>query len=186
MSLKMTNLKLGQNLPVNQCITLTFWSALHAALTIAGLTSLSRRSSRDVTASCNMNLKAFSSRWLSWPISNRLASRKPRSAWLHSDRICNTEYFHDYVIKWKHFPRYWPFVRGIHRSPVNSPHKGQWLGALIFSLICALNKGFSKQSWVWWFEMQSPSLWCHFNVKKVQQLPHWHIEDLTIFRYIIF
>ena len=32
---------------------------------------------------------------------------------------------HDDVIKWKHFPRYWPFVRGIHRSPVNSPHKGQ-------------------------------------------------------------
>ena len=22
---------------------------------------------------------------------------------------------HDDVIKWKHFPRYWPFVRGIHR-----------------------------------------------------------------------
>ena len=43
---------------------------------------------------------------------------------------------HD-VIKWKHFPRYWPFVRGIHRSPVNSPHKGQWRGALMFSLICA-------------------------------------------------
>ena len=44
---------------------------------------------------------------------------------------------HDDVIKWKHFPRYWPFVRGIHRSPVNSPHKGQWRGALMFSLICA-------------------------------------------------
>ena len=43
---------------------------------------------------------------------------------------------HDYVIKWKHFPRYWPFVRGIHRSRVNSPHKGQWRGALMFSLIC--------------------------------------------------
>ena len=37
--------------------------------------------------------------------------------------------------KWKHFPRNWPFVRGIHRSPVNSPHKGQWRGALMFSLI---------------------------------------------------
>ena len=36
------------------------------------------------------------------------------------------------VIKWKHFPCYWPFVRGIHRSPVNSPHKGQWRGALMF------------------------------------------------------
>ena len=45
-------------------------------------------------------------------------------------------HFHDDVIKWKHFPRYWPFVRGIHRSPVNSPHKGQWHGALMFSLIC--------------------------------------------------
>ena len=34
----------------------------------------------------------------------------------------------DDVIKWKHFPRYWPFVREIHQSPVYSPHKGQWRG----------------------------------------------------------
>ena len=45
--------------------------------------------------------------------------------------------FHDDVTKWKHFPRNWPFVWGIHRSPVNSSHKGQWRGALMFSLICA-------------------------------------------------
>ena len=43
---------------------------------------------------------------------------------------------HGDVIKWTHFPRYWSFVRGIHRSPVNSPHKGQWRGALMLSLIC--------------------------------------------------
>ena len=46
---------------------------------------------------------------------------------------------------WRHqmetFPRYWPFVRGIHRSPVNSPHKGQWRRALMFSLICILTNG---------------------------------------------
>ena len=47
------------------------------------------------------------------------------------------ETFHDDVIKWKHFPRHRPFVRGIHQSPVNSPHKGQWRGTLMFSLICA-------------------------------------------------
>ena len=47
------------------------------------------------------------------------------------------KHFHEDVIKWKHFPRYWPFVLGIHRSPVNSPRKGQWRGALMFSLICA-------------------------------------------------
>ena len=43
---------------------------------------------------------------------------------------------HDDVIKWKHFLRYWPMVRGIHRSPVEVPHKGQSRGALMFSLIC--------------------------------------------------
>ena len=49
--------------------------------------------------------------------------------------------WHDDVIKWKHFPRYWPSVRGIHRSPVNSPHKGQWRGALVFTLIYAWTNG---------------------------------------------
>ena len=48
---------------------------------------------------------------------------------------------HDDVIKWKHFPRYWPFVREINRSPVNSPHKGQWRGAFVFSLISAWLSG---------------------------------------------
>ena len=52
---------------------------------------------------------------------------------------------HDDVIKWKHFPHYWPFVQGIHRSPdrspVNFPHKGQWRGPLMFSLVCVWIKG---------------------------------------------
>ena len=49
---------------------------------------------------------------------------------------------------WRHqmetFPRYWPFVRGIHWSLVNSPHKGQWHGALGCSLICARTNGWAK------------------------------------------
>ena len=51
--------------------------------------------------------------------------------------VTNPLVSHDDVIKWKHFPRYWPFVWGIHRSPVNSPHKGKWRGALMCSLISA-------------------------------------------------
>ena len=43
---------------------------------------------------------------------------------------------HDDIIKWKRFPPYWPFVRGIHWSPMNCPHERQWCGALKFSLIC--------------------------------------------------
>ena len=42
---------------------------------------------------------------------------------------------HDDVIKWKHFPRNWPLVRGIPQSPVNSLHKGQWCGALMFFFV---------------------------------------------------
>ena len=41
--------------------------------------------------------------------------------------------FHCDIIKWQYFPRYWPFVCGIHQSPVNSHHKGQWCGAVMFS-----------------------------------------------------
>ena len=52
--------------------------------------------------------------------------------WKHWHR----DKMHDDVIKWKHFPRYWPYVWGIHCSLVNSPHKGHWRGALMFSLIC--------------------------------------------------
>ena len=58
---------------------------------------------------------------------------------------------HDDVIKWKHFPRYRPLVRGIHRSPVNSPHKVQGRGTLMFSLTCA-----STNSWV---TMGTPVIW---------------------------
>ena len=51
---------------------------------------------------------------------------------------------HDDAIKYKHFPRYWPFVQGVYRSPVYSPHKGQWRGALMFSLIFARIKGWAN------------------------------------------
>ena len=57
---------------------------------------------------------------------------------------------HDDVIKWKHFPRYWPFVRPVTRS-----------FHVFFDL--RLNKPLSKQSWGWWFETLSRPLWRHCN-----------------------
>ena len=39
---------------------------------------------------------------------------------------------HDEVIKWKHFPRYWPFLRAIYRS------------TFMFSLICAWTNGWAN------------------------------------------
>ena len=46
---------------------------------------------------------------------------------------------------WRHqmetFSALLAFVWGIHRWPVNSPHKGKWRGVLMFSLICAWING---------------------------------------------
>ena len=82
------------------------------------------------------------------------------------DMWLNGKYLgHDDVIKWKHFPRYWPFVRRIHRSPVNSPHKGQWRRAFDVFLDPHPNKRLSKQWGGWWFETPSCPLWRHRNVK---------------------
>ena len=61
---------------------------------------------------------------------------------------------HDDVVKWKHFPGYCPFGRGIHRSLVNSPHKGQW--TFMFSLICAWTEGWAN-NWI------AGLLWRHCN-----------------------
>ena len=52
--------------------------------------------------------------------------------------------WHDDVSKWKHFPRYGPFMRGIHQPPVDSFHKDRWCGALVFSLICVWTKSWTR------------------------------------------
>ena len=47
---------------------------------------------------------------------------------------------HIFITWWRHqmeiFSALLTLCEGIHWSPVDSPHKGQWLGALMFSLIC--------------------------------------------------
>ena len=78
---------------------------------------------------------------------------------------------HDGVIKWKHFPRYWPFVRGIHRSrPVTRSFD------VLFDL--RLDKRWGKQLWGWWFETQSCPLWRHYN--KEPEMGKWHPYHDTI------
>ena len=64
----------------------------------------------------------------------------------------------------EHFPRYWPIVRGIHRSPVNSPHKSQWRRALMFSLICAWTNRWVNHREACDFGTPWRGLWRHCNV----------------------
>ena len=68
---------------------------------------------------------------------------------------------HDDVIKWKHFPRYWLFVRGIHRS--------RWIPHTqrpVMRSFGVFFKRLSKQPRGWWFETPSLSLWRQCNVKR--------------------
>ena len=86
---------------------------------------------------------------------------------------------HDYVIICKHFSRYWPFVWGIHRSPVNSPHKGQRRGALMFSLICAWING-------WINNREAGDLRCHRDHYDVIVM-NWPIcSSVSLVLYITF
>ena len=77
---------------------------------------------------------------------------------------------HDEVVKWKNIPRYWPFERGIHRSPVNFPHKSQWRRALTFSLICAGTNG-------WVNNRGAGDLRHHRAYQKVIVMSHFEIFD---------
>ena len=76
---------------------------------------------------------------------------------------------------WRHemeiFPRNWQFVQGIHRFSMKSPHKGQWRGALMFSLICARINHWVNNHEACWFETLSLSLWRHCNVFHVEVTP---------------
>ena len=78
--------------------------------------------------------------------SSKSCAPKRHVLWWHHQMI----HTYDDIIKCKHFSRYWPFVRVMHWSPVNSPHDDQWHGALKFSLICAWrNRSASNAPVIW-------------------------------------
>ena len=71
------------------------------------------------------------------------------------------------------------FVRGIHRGPVQRPVTRSFDVFFDLRLNLRLNKRFNKQSWCWWFETSSCSLWRHCNdyknifVKNPHGCPLW-------------
>ena len=86
---------------------------------------------------------------------------------------------HDGVIKWKHFPRYWPFMRGIHRSLVNSLHKGQERGTLMFSLICTQING-------WVNNREAGDLRCHRTNYDVIVMKWCYIDTYSLYKTLYF
>ena len=74
----------------------------------------------------------------------------------------------DFIIKVWH-ERYWPFVRGIHRWQVDSPHKGSVTWALMLSLM-VVQKLMNKQ------------YGCHIESPGRQFCCHWWHSRLSVWQ----
>ena len=78
---------------------------------------------------------------------------------------------------WRHqmetFSALLVFVRGLHRSPVDSTHKGQWRGALMFSWVWPEQTVEQTLETLWWLETPSRSLWRHCNDSQAS-CAKWH------------
>ena len=77
--------------------------------------------------------------------------RNDVSHWLGAQRRIGPEY--DKVMTWKHFMHYWPFVKGIHRWQVVSPHQGAVIQRFGVFFVASLNNLLNKKSTSQWFEM---------------------------------
>ena len=79
---------------------------------------------------------------------------------------------YDDVIDWKHFPRCWPFLRGIRRSPVDSSHKWSATRSFVFFDL-RLDKRPGRKSKRRWSETPLCLLWRHFDER-----PRDHITKI--------
>ena len=104
---------------------------------------------------------------------------RPRTTLLHRVHNCSPLKQQTW---WRHqmetFSALLAFCAGIRRSPVNSPHKGQWRGALMFSLICARING-----WVNNHETGDLRRHRHHNdvtVMRTLQFNHWSLGHMVV------
>ena len=146
------NITVASNITVTQNIRMKKVLSLFPAPTMGMMTYMIRKKIACWDEFCELPVFVFTTLGIAWEkytVGFSLTERK--TVYLST--------IYDDVLKWEHFPRYWPFVWGFPRSLVNSPHKGQRRGALIFSLICSwINAGVSI---VRWFETPSRSSWRH-------------------------
>ena len=95
---------------------------------------------------------------------------------------CGTFEGHDNVIKWKHFPHYWPFVQelsGQRGIPLTKASDAE----LLYFFYLRLNKRLSKHSWRRWFETTLRSLWRHFNAYASWYLMKYCLLLMLVMRF---
>ena len=114
-------------------------------------------------ANCNCNCKCSVSKclyWLRHGCSESISVNVPFGHWLRhgcSDSIsvnAPLRMAQVFISGWRHdmemFSHYWPFVRGIHQSLVDSPHKGLVMWSFDVFFLVSLNKLLTYQSNCQW------------------------------------
>ena len=142
--------------------TMWFWTMSHnVGLVVARYYKISSNKSFPIIRLNTFILSIVISRPLIWP--QPLMPCWYCDCFYHGLDYDLATKIHDDAINWKHFPRYWPFVTGIHRSPVDSPHKGQWRRAVMFSLIYVWTNGCANNRDAGDLRRPSCPLWRHCN-----------------------
>ena len=110
------------------------------------------------------------SHWLDayteWSLDGEVNTEKHRRNRENIIRIDSVGSYMMVVMKWRWFPHYWPFVRGIQLWPVDSHHKGSVMWSLMFSLVLV---------WTSWNTM----MWLHCN-----KVTNWLTDWLTDFNWL--
>ena len=111
---------------------------------------------------------------LLWKVHSSVEMTKPKLKQMFSYAPVQLTKLHDDVIKWKKFPRYWPFVRWIHWSLVNSLPKasviGQWEMLSISIMPSPSVMGLSLPPQPWQFTCSMWLQWFPLPVEMIQ----WH------------
>ena len=93
------------------------------------------------------------------------------------------DYRHKQSPRWRHQMKTFSVLLALcaGNSPVTGEFPSQKLVTRSFDVFfhLCLNKRLSKQSWGWWFEMPSRSLWCHYNDKIAILYPAYDLHFLS-------
>ena len=90
--------------------------------------------------------------------------------------VKNIHRLYNNIMTWKRLKHYWPFVMGIHRSPVDSRHNGRVMYSFEAFFVISLNKLLNKQSSYRWHDMT----WCSRGIIFNQFRTQWPFDGFAL------
>ena len=99
--------------------------------------------------------------WLAFPVTSRerhgLSDHRQLDCLFNTFKLTTNISRHVYIYENNKAPHYWPFVKGIHRWPVDSPHKGSVKREAFpcYNVILLKEKYSHTYKYVWWTNLST-------------------------------